>query len=136
MTPAQAEFLAGRRQGVFVTIKRSGRPQLSNVVYYFDGETLRLSVTDDRAKTRNARRDERVALHVTDEDFRAYLVVEGDADVRGPVRAVRDPVGMELEEVYRHVAGEHPDWDEFHQAMIDDRRSVIGFRPSHAYGTV
>lgn len=45
--------------GVLVTIKRDGRPQLSNVMhaYYPDERVIRVSLTDDRAKTRNLRRD-------------------------------------------------------------------------------
>src|SRR4051794_31031883 len=61
------DFLAAARQGVLVTIKRDGRPQSSNVVYGYDAGTgrVRVSVTADRAKTRNATRDARVAVHVS-----------------------------------------------------------------------
>ncbi|MDH3500032.1 MAG: PPOX class F420-dependent oxidoreductase [Acidimicrobiia bacterium] len=136
MTPEQADFLGASHRGVFVTIKRNGRPQLSNIAYAFDGNRVRMSVTNDRAKTRNARRDARVALHVTDRSFGRYLVVEGEAEVAGPVQSLRDATSIQLEEVYRSVVGDHPDWDEFHQAMLDDQRAIIGFVPDHVYGTV
>jgi PPOX class probable F420-dependent enzyme len=136
MTPAQAAFLGEHNRGVFVTLKRSGRPQLSNVAYHFDGEAVRVSVVNSRAKTHNARRDPRVGLHVTDDNFGRYVVVEGDAEVRGPVASLRDDVAMDLEEVYRRVAGDHPDWDEFHRAMLAEERAVIRFTPLRAYGTV
>lgn len=136
MTPEQDDFLRSERRGVFVTLRRNGRPQLSNIAYFFDGRSVRISVTDGRAKTRNARRDPRVSLHVTDGSFGRYIVAEGVATVSAPVASLRDTTSMELEDVYRGVAGEHPDWDEFHRAMLDDRRAVIGFMPEHVYGTV
>src|SRR5690606_16352076 len=51
---------------VLATIKRDGRPQLSNVTYRYEPatRTFSVSITDDRAKTRNVRRDPRVSLFV------------------------------------------------------------------------
>ena len=50
-----------------LTLKRDGRPQLSNVGYLYDGpsRTALISVTDGRAKSHNLRRDPRASLHVT-----------------------------------------------------------------------
>jgi PPOX class probable F420-dependent enzyme len=74
-----AEFLAGQRQGVLVTLRRDGRPQLSNVNYawYPEEQTIKVSTTDDRAKTANLRRDPRASFHVTSGDFWSYVVVDG-----------------------------------------------------------
>ncbi len=79
--PALLDLVAARHQGVLATVKKDGRPQLSNVLYAWDPEegVARVSVTADRAKTRNAARDPRVSLHVSAEDFAGYAVVEGDA---------------------------------------------------------
>lgn len=76
--------------GVLVTLKRDGRPQLSNVnhAYYPDERTVCVSITDDRAKTRNMRRDPRVSYHVTSEDRWVYTVVEGVADL-SPSHGIR-----------------------------------------------
>src|SRR3954447_6133868 len=83
-------FAATRRLGVLTTLKRDGRPQLSLINYAIDveGPTVRVSVTDDRAKTRNVRRDPRVSLLVTSDDGWSYAVLEGDAEL-GPV--AREP---------------------------------------------
>jgi PPOX class probable F420-dependent enzyme len=66
-----AELIAGQRQGVLVTLRKDGRPQLSNVNYawYPEEQTIKVSTTDDRAKTGNMRRDPRVSFHVTSGDF-------------------------------------------------------------------
>ncbi|MER5459722.1 PPOX class F420-dependent oxidoreductase [Streptomyces sp. NPDC002668] len=122
--------------GVLVTLKRDGRPQLSNVnhAYYPDERTIRVSVTDDRAKTRNLRRDPRAGYHVTSADRWAWTVVEGTAEL-SPVAA--DPYDATVEELitlYRDVVGEHPDWDDYRRAMVRDKRLVLRLRVERAYG--
>ncbi|MEZ5144019.1 MAG: PPOX class F420-dependent oxidoreductase [Acidimicrobiales bacterium] len=131
---AALAYLAERQKGVLVTLKRDGRPQLSNIMYGVVDGAIEISVTADRAKTRNAARDPRVSLHATSDDFWSYVVVEGDAEL-SPVAAAPDDDTVEaLVALYRSMAGEHPDWDEFRTAMVADRRLVLRIRPTHAYG--
>lgn len=121
--------------GVLVTIKRDGRPQLSNVTYVYDGERLRVSITDGRAKTKNLRRDPRVSLYVNGPNGRSYVVAEGTAELT-PVAATPDDDTVEaLMDYYRAAAGEHPDWDEYRQAMVDQRRLLLTIPITHVYGT-
>ena len=130
-------FVAEHRWGVLATVKRDGRPQLSNVGYAYDPETrlFRVSVTDDRAKTRNLRADPRVTLHVTSKDFWTWVAVEGTAELTPVAADPHDATVEELITYYRGAAaGEHPDWDEYRAAMVADRRLVVRFRPEHAYG--
>ena len=76
------EFVADRKHGVLATLKSDGRPQLSNILYHVgDDGVIRISVTDGRAKTANLRRDPRASLHVTRDDFYAYVVVEATAEL-------------------------------------------------------
>ncbi len=128
------EYAAGRGKGVLVTIKRDGRPQLSNVMFtVIDGE-IRISVTDSRAKTKNMRRDPRISLHVSAPDFWSYVVLEGDA-VLTPVAATPDDATVEeLVQTYRAMVGEHPDWQDYRRSMVADGRLVVRLRPTHAYG--
>lgn len=134
---AAFRFVRSLSRGVVVTLKRDGRPQLSNIAYAVgDDGVIRISVTDSRAKTANARRDPRVSLHVTSEDFFQWVVVEGTAELTAVTTTPGDDVGRELAEVYRAVSGEHPDWDEFHEAMVTDRRLVLRLHPERAYGQV
>jgi PPOX class probable F420-dependent enzyme len=134
--PRMLAVVAESRAGVLATIKRDGRPQLSNVTYAWDDGLIRVSVTADRAKTANLRRDPRVSLHVSSRDFWTWVVVEGTADLT-PVAAEPDDATVEeLVTYYRGTAGEHPDWDDYRRAMVADRRLVVRFRPEHAYGQV
>lgn len=129
-------LLAETKGGVLVTLKRDGRPQLSNVThhYYPEESLLRISVTDDRAKTRNLRRDPRVSYHATSEDRWSYTVVEGTADLTPVAESPDDATVDELIRLYRDVLGEHPDWDDFRAAMVRDRRLVLRVRVERVYG--
>jgi PPOX class probable F420-dependent enzyme len=134
--PRLLAFVAENRWGVLATIKTDGRPQLSNVGYSYDPDAgiVRVSVTDDRAKTRNLRRDPRVGLHVASRDFWTYVVVEGTADLTPVAADPHDDTVEELVSYYRGVSGEHPDWDDYRAAMVRERRLVVRFTPEHAYG--
>jgi PPOX class probable F420-dependent enzyme len=129
------DLVRPRHNGVLVTIKRDGRPQMSNIGYVLgeDG-VVRISVTADRAKTANLRRDPRASMHVAGDDFWHYLVLEGDAELSAVAAAPDDGTVDELVEQYRGMRGEHPDWDEFRAAMVKDRRLVLRLRPTRAYG--
>ena len=134
--PALLDLFAQLRGGSLITLKRDGRPQASVVVHAWDADacSIRVSLTEDRAKTRNLRRDPRVSLHVASKDFWTWVVVEGNAELT-PVAA--DPHNATVEELvtyYRGVSGEHPDWDEYRAAMVRDRRLAVTFTPTHAYG--
>lgn len=127
-------WLGDQRKGVVATIKRDGRPQLSNIAYALVGDEVRVSVTADRAKTKNLERDPRVSMHVTTESFYPYVVVEGVAELSPVTTNPDDGVADELIDLYRRISGEHPDWDEFRQAMVDQRRQVLRFTVDRMYG--
>ena len=129
-------LIADNSLGVLATIKRDGRPQLSNVSYHFDPRTLTIevSITEPRAKTRNLRRDPRASLMVTSDDGWAYAVAEGDAELSPAAAAPDDGTVDALVALYRNIAGEHPDWDEYRRAMVLDRRVLLRLPVSHLYG--
>lgn len=132
---AALAFTRDHRHGVLVTLKRDGRPQSSNIVYTVtDDGRVRVSVTADRAKTRNMARDPRVSLHVNADDFWSYVVLEADAELSPVASSPDDPTVDELIEMYRAIQGEHPDWDDYRKAMVADRRLVLTIRPVRAYG--
>ncbi len=132
--PEMRRMLEERHQGVLVTLKRDGRPQLSNISYTLTDDVIRISVTDGRAKTANLRRDPRASLHVTSDDFWSYVVAEGDAELTPAAADPADPTVDELVELYRSVQGEHEDWDDYRAAMVKDRRLVIRIPVRRIYG--
>ncbi len=119
----------------FSTLRADGHPQASNIAYSFADGLIRISVTADRAKTKNLRRDPRASLHVTSSDFWRFVVADGIAELSPLAAEPGDPTTLALREVYEHVRGEpHPDWGEFDEAMVRDQRLVISIRPTHVYG--
>ncbi len=123
-------FLKVRHDGILATIKRDGRPQLSNILYLLDDDgRLKISVTQTRAKTHNLRRDPRASLHVQGRDRYEYLVAEGTAQlIEGPGLAEA------LRHYYRKVRGEHPDWSEYDAAMLAEQRLLLSISVERAYG--
>lgn len=128
--------ISGNSLGVLATIKRDGRPQLSNVQYHFDPRNvaLQVSITEPRAKTRNLRRDPRASILVSSDDGWSYAVAEGTAELTPPAAAPDDETVTALIALYRDIAGEHPDWDEYRQVMVADRRVVLTLPIAHLYG--
>ena len=129
------DYARGQRRAVLITLKSDGRPQSSNVMQWTDAEgVVHVSVTDTRAKVRNVRRDPRVSIHVTAEDFWSYVVLEGDAELSPLSTRTDDATVDELVDYYRALNGEHPSWDDYRAAMVADRRLVLRLRPQRAYG--
>jgi PPOX class probable F420-dependent enzyme len=129
-------LVAERDLGVLVTLKRDGRPQLSNVNYTYDVEKrlIRISVTRDRAKARNLARDPRASFHVMSEDGWAWTVAEGMAELSAVAEDPYDETVEELIDVFRAIRGEHPNWEEYRAAMVADGRMVVRLSVQRAYG--
>ncbi|HET6296129.1 MAG TPA: PPOX class F420-dependent oxidoreductase [Kribbella sp.] len=137
MSESLQDRIGSRGLGVLVTLKRDGRPQLSNVSYAYDaaGNLVRVSLTNGRAKVANLRRDPRASLYVDGPRGRSYVVLEGKAELSPVAAAPDDEVVEELIDLYRHAAGkEHPDWDDYRRAMVEDQRLVFSMSVDHAYG--
>ncbi len=130
MDVAEAQaFLREHHHAVLTTFRSDGRPQLSPVACTVDesGRVV-VSTRETAMKTRNLRRDPRVALCVfTNDFFGPWVQVEGEAEI------VELPAAMEpLVDYYRQVAGEHDDWDDYRAAMHRERRVVVRFAITRA----
>ena len=137
LAPSHLALLAGLHLGVLITIKRDGRPQSSNVGYMYDDATRRISIstTADRFKVANLRRDPRANLHVIAPDGWGWAAAEGIADLTPIAQERADAVVEELITIYRTNAGEHPDWDDFRRAMVEDQRLVVHLELQRTYGS-
>ncbi len=137
ISPGLLSLAASRDLGVLATIKRDGRPQLSNINYAIDVDqrTVRISVTDDRAKVHNLRRDPRGSLFVSSRDGWSYAVLEGTVELSPVAQAPDDQATDQLVDLYRTIrGGDHPDWTEYRAAMVADKRLVAELRVEHTYG--
>jgi PPOX class probable F420-dependent enzyme len=116
------EFVRPRHKVILITTRADGRPQASPVTAGVD-ETGRLVIATypQRAKTVNARRTPAVSACVLSDEFNGpWVQVHGTAEVLDVPEAVEP-----LVEYFRCISGEHPDWDEYRQAMVDQGKSLI-----------
>lgn len=117
------DFLRTRHRVLLATSRPSdGRPQLSPVSAGIDEQgRVVIATYPARAKTRNAEADERVsALFLSDEFNGPWVQVDGRAEVLHMPQA-----GDGLVAYYRANAGEHPDWDEYREAMAVQDKSLV-----------
>jgi len=123
------DFLRSNHRSVLIARRADGRPQPSPVVHGVDSAgRIVVSSREPAFKVRNLKRDPRVTLCAfTDNFFGKWMVVEGHAEI------VSLPDAMEpLVELYRGVAGEHPDWDDYREAMVREKRVIIAITPTSA----
>lgn len=130
------DWAAERRLGVLITIRSDGRPQSSDIVYYVDTGVFHISMAAGRAKTINLRRDPRAVLHISDEKAWSYVSLDGTVELSPPTTTPGDATSDALVDYYERMAGQHPDWNEYRQAMIDEGRLVARFTPTSAAGQI
>jgi PPOX class probable F420-dependent enzyme len=115
-------FLSAHPRAVLATTRADGRPQLSPIVAAVDdvGRIL-VSTREPAIKARNLARDPRASLCVLSEGFFGEWV---QAD--GTAELIHLPDAMPiLEDYYRRISGEHPDWADYREAMRRDKRLII-----------
>jgi len=115
-------FIAANPRAVLATSRADGRPQLSPVVVAVDDAgRLLISTRETAIKARNLARDARASLCVmNDRFFGQWVQAEGHAEL------IHLPEALPLlEDYYRRISGEHPDWDEYRAAMRRDKRLIV-----------
>jgi PPOX class probable F420-dependent enzyme len=138
MTDELERLLGDRGRGVLASVKSDGRPQLSTVDFCYDAERrlAQASTVDGSAKVTNLRRDPRASLYVGSPDLASYAVAEGTVEISPVAAAVDDATIEELVDVYRRIKGEHPDWDDYRRAMVEQGRVVLRFTVDRFYGLI
>jgi PPOX class probable F420-dependent enzyme len=120
------DFVRPRHRMVLTTFRRDGTPQSSPVSGGVDEQgRIVISSYPQRAKSANVRRRGVASVVVLSEDFYGpYVQVDGDGEVIDLPGAVEP-----LVDYYRAIAGEHPDWDEYRRAMVDQGKCLIRISP-------
>jgi PPOX class probable F420-dependent enzyme len=124
---ALLDFVRPRHRFLLSTTRADGRPQLSPVSGGVDADgRIVISSYPGRAKTTNAERDPRVSVCVLSDEWNGpWVQVDGDAEV------LHMPEALEgLVDYFRCISGEHPDWDEYREAMRIQDKSLIRITPT------
>lgn len=123
------EFVRAHHRAVLATTRSDGLPQLSPVTAGVDdvGRVV-ISTRETAVKTKNLARDPRASLCVMNDGFFGeWVQAEGTAEI------IHLPEAMDLlVDYYRKVSGEHPDWDDYRQAMTRDRRVIVAITLTRA----
>jgi len=128
------DFVRTRHHLILLTSRADGRPQLSPVTGGVDDAgRIVISTYPDRAKAVNLRRDPAASVVVLSEEWNAaWVQVDGTAEVLDmPSAEALDG----LVEYFRCISGEHPDWEEYREAMRSQGKSLIRITPT-AWGPV
>jgi PPOX class probable F420-dependent enzyme len=117
-----ASFLSTHPRAILATTRADGGPQLSPVVVAVDDDGRVLVSTRETAiKARNLARSPRAALcGISDSFFGEWVQAEGNAELIHLPDAL--PI---LEDYYRRISGEHPNWADYREAMHRDQRLII-----------
>jgi len=119
------DFAATRHQMVLVTTRSDGSAQVSPVTAGVDEGRIVIATYPERAKVHNLRRSpEATVLVLSDEWNGPWVQVDGAAEVLDAPESVEPLVGY-----FRAVSGEHPDWDDYRQAMVRQAKSLIRITP-------
>ncbi|HYY00350.1 MAG TPA: PPOX class F420-dependent oxidoreductase [Mycobacterium sp.] len=120
------DFVRPRHRMVLTTFRADGSLQSSPVTGGVDEQgRLVIASYPRRAKSVNLRRTPKASVVVLSDEFNdAYVQIDGGAEVIDVPDAVEP-----LVDYYRAIAGEHPDWDEYRNAMLDQRKCLIRVTP-------
>ena len=129
-------FVSENHMAVLTTFRRNGGVQMSIITVGPYGEGVAFTTNADRAKLVNLRRDPRCSLLVSKREWWGFVVLEGRAQVMASDNTDAAELRQALRDVYRAASGqEHPDWDEYDDAMVKERRAAVVVVPDRVYGT-
>jgi PPOX class probable F420-dependent enzyme len=123
---ALLDFVRPRHRALLITRRADGGPQASPLTCGVDDSgRLVMSTYPERAKTANARRDASVSVVILSDEWNGpWVQIDGDAEVLDVPDSVEP-----LVEYFRNISGEHPDWDEYREAMVKQGKSLIRVTP-------
>ena len=123
-------------RGVITTFQANGAGHSSIVVVgAYQGNAAFVIVRGNSAKTRNLRRDSRCTVMSVSDNWCTCAVVEGQATLMDYHNTDPEKMRVELREVFRACGDkEHPDWEEYDQAMVEQDAVIVLVNPERVYG--
>lgn len=132
-------FVNGNHRGVITTYRRNGAGHTSIVVCgAYQGKAAYVIVYGNSVKVRNLQRDKRCTVMAVSEDWRSCVCVEGTAETMDYRNTDAETMRVELREVFRACSahGDHPDWEEYDEAMVKQDAVIVLVEPERIYGRI
>ena len=131
-------FLETHHRGVIGTRRANGATHSSIVVCgAYRDQAVFVSVRGSSAKVRNLRRDPHCTVLAVTDDWRSYAVIEGTAQLFDARNTDAEELRVMLREAYRACGdSDHPDWEEYDEAMVRQDAIVVLVRPERVYGLI
>ena len=131
-------FMESHHQGVITTLQRNGASQVSIVVCgAYQGNAAFVSVQGSSAKVRNLRRNPQCTVLTVTPDWRSFVAVQGQATMYDAANTGAEELRVLMREVYRACGDkDHPDWEEYDRAMVQQEAVVVLVKPEQVYGRV
>ncbi len=128
-------FLERNHWGVVTTHQPNGAAHMSIVVCgAYQGHAAFVAVRGKSLKVRNLRRDPRCTVLAVKKDWHSWVSVEGEAQLFDYNNTDAEEVRTLIREVYRACGDkDHPDWEEYDQAMRAQEAVVVLVRPERVY---
>lgn len=134
---AAKAFLESNHRGVVTTTQKNGAAHDSIVVCgHYQDKMVFVSVRGNSRKVHNLRRDPRCTVLAVTDNWRSYVVVEGQARLMDYGNSDAEELRVLLRDVYRACGGDHPDWDEYDRAMRQQDAVVVLVSPENVYGMI
>jgi PPOX class probable F420-dependent enzyme len=131
-------FMESHHQGVINTYQRNGAIHVSIVVCgAIQGNAVFVAVRGNSRKVHNLRRNPHCTVLSVTPDWRNYAAVEGQAQLKDARNTDAEELRVLLREVYRACGDkDHPDWEEYDRAMVEQDAVVVFVPPQRVYGRV
>ena len=120
------DFVRPRHNMILMTRRQAGSVQASPVTGGVDDDgRIVISTYPERAKAVNLRRDPAATVLVLSDHFGdAWVQIDGDAEVLDLPDALEP-----LVQYFRCISGEHPNWDDYREAMRQQGKSLVRITP-------
>ena len=132
-------FVNNNHRGVITTYRRNGAGHTSIVVCgAYKGKAAYVIVYGNSVKVRNLQNDNRCTVMAVSEDWRSCVNVEGTSELMDYRNTDPETMRVELREVFRACSahGDHPDWEEYDEAMVKQDGIIVLVEPERIYGRI
>ena len=135
--PKVTQFIYDSPQGVLTTYRRNGKAQMSIVTVRPHPEGVAVSITENRIKFKNLRRNPACSILISAADWwSGFIVIDGTAELTWSGNADPEALRLARREIYSATTRRRAaDWDEYDCLVDADRRVALLIRPEHMYGT-